>query len=96
MVRRRRTLPVLYFSDGFMGKTYDEGFNVIFNYGSGQRSQGLCWGALICILESILKPYVPPCAVVPLGSSKTGMESSVAKNTPSQIKGALCVPFHLP
>ena len=69
---------------------------MIFNYGSGQRSQGLCWGVLIFILESILKPYVPPCAVVPLSGSKTGMESAATKNTPSPINEALCVPFHLP
>ena len=115
MVRCRRTFPVLYFFDGFMGKAYGEGFDMIFNYGSdhtgkaydeafdvifnygpGQRSQGQCRGALICILESLLKHYVPPCTVMLLGGSKTEMESSAAKNNPSQINRALCVPFHLP
>ena len=69
MVRRRRTLPVSYFSDCFMEKAYEGGLDVIFNYGSGQRPQGLSWGALICILENIFEPYVPP--YFPLGGSKT-------------------------
>ena len=41
MARRRRTLPVLYFSYGFMEEAYEGGLDVIFNYGSGQRQQGL-------------------------------------------------------
>ena len=100
MARRRRTLPVLYFSDGFMEEAYEGGLDVIFNYGSSQRPQGLGWEVLIYISENIfelyISPYVPLCVVVPLGGSKTGMESSAAKNTPFQINGALCVPFRLP
>ena len=41
MARRHRTLPVLYFSDGFMEEAYKGGLDMIFNYGSGQRPQGL-------------------------------------------------------
>ena len=37
MARCRRTLPVLYFSNGFMEEAYEGGLDVIFNYGSGQR-----------------------------------------------------------
>ena len=100
MARRCQTLPVLYFSDGFMEEAYEGGLDVIFNYGSGQRPQGLGWEVLIYILENIFElcifPYVPLCIVVPLGGSKNGMESSASKNTPSQINGALCVPFRLP
>ena len=100
MARRSQTLPVLYFSDGFMEEAYEGGLDVIFNYGSGRRPQGLGWEVLIYILENIFElcifPYVPLWVVVPLGGSKTGMESSAAKNTPSQINGALCVPFRLP
>ena len=39
MVRRRRTLSVLYFSDFFMKEAYERGLDVIFNYGSGRRPQ---------------------------------------------------------
>ena len=100
MARRRRTLPVLYFSDGFMEEAYKGGLDVIFNYGSGRRSQGLGWEVLIYILENIFELYISPYVllyvVTPLGGSKTGMESSAAKNTPSQINEALSVPFRLP
>ena len=100
MARRCRTLPVLYFSDGLMEEGYEWGLDVIFNYGSGRRPQGLGWEVLIYILENIfelcISPYVPLCVVVPLGGSKTGMESSATKNNPSQINAALCVPFCLP
>ena len=41
MARSRRTLLVLYFSDGFMEEAYKGGLDVIFNYGSGRRLQGL-------------------------------------------------------
>ena len=75
MTRRRRTLPVLYFSDGFMEEAYQGGFDVIFNYESSQRPQGLGWEVLIYILHNIFElcifPYVPLCVVVPLGGSKT-------------------------
>ena len=87
MVRRRQTLSVLYFSDDFMEEAYEGGLDVIFNYGSSRRPQGLSWGTLICILENIvephLSPYMPLCLVVSLGGSKTGMKSSAAKNLPS-------------
>ena len=69
MVRRRRTLSVLYFCDCFMEEAYKGGLDVIFNYGSGRRPQGLSWGALICILENIFEPYVPP--YFPFGGLKT-------------------------
>ena len=78
---------MLYFSDYFMEEAYEGGLDVIFNYGSGRRPRGLSWGALICILENIfephLSPYMPLCLVVSLGGSKTGIESSTAKNPPS-------------
>ena len=100
MARCRRTLPVLYFSDGFKEEAYEVALDVIFNYGSGQRPQGLGWEVLIYILENIfelyISLYVPLCVVVPLGGSKTGMESFAARNTPSQINRALCVPIRLP
>ena len=41
MVRRRRALLMSYFSDCFMEEAYEGGLDVIFNYGSGQRPQGL-------------------------------------------------------
>ena len=37
MARLRRTLSVLYFTDGFMEEAYEGGLIVIFNYGSGRR-----------------------------------------------------------
>ena len=87
MARRSRALPVLYFSDGFMEEAYEGGLDVIFNYGSGRRLEGLGWEVMIYILENIFElcifPYVPLCVFVPLGGSKTGMEFSAAKNTPS-------------
>ena len=87
MVRRRWTLLVLYFSDCFMEKASEGGLDVIFNYGSGRRLQGLSWSALICISENIfepqLSPYMPLYLVVSLSGLKTGMESSAAKNPPS-------------
>ena len=96
----RRTLSVLYFSDGFMEEAYKGGLDVIFNYGSGRRPQGLGWEVLIYILENIFELYISPyvllCVVTPLDGSKTGVESFAANNTPSQINGALCAPFRLP
>ena len=74
MVRLCRTLSVSYLYDCFMEEAYEEGFNVIFNYGSGRRLQGPSWGALIFILKNIFEPYVPP--YIPLGGSKTRIESS--------------------
>ena len=41
MARRCRTFSVLYFSDGFMEEANEGGLDVIFNYGSGRRPQGL-------------------------------------------------------
>ena len=100
MVRRRRTSPMLYFSNGFMEEVCEGVLDVIFNYGPGRRPQGLGWDVLIYILENIfefyISLYVPLCVAMPLGGSKTGMESSIAKNTPSPINGARCVPFCLP
>ena len=100
MARHHRTLPVLYFSYGFMEEAYKGGLDVIFNYGSSRRLQGLGWEVLIYILENIFELYISPyvllCVVTPLGGSKTKMESSATKNTPSQINKALCVPFRLP
>ena len=100
MARRCQTFPVLYFSNGFMEEAYEGGLDVIFNYVSGRRPQGLGWEVLIYILENIFElcifPYVPLRVVMPLGGSKTGMESSTSKNTLSQINKALCVPFRLP
>ena len=87
MVRRRGALLVSDFSDCFMEEAYEGGLDVIFNNGSGRRAQGLSWGAQIFILENIFEPHLPPymplCLVVSFGGSKTGMESSAAKNPPS-------------
>ena len=47
MVRRRRALSMLYFSNCFMEEAYEGGLDMIFNYGSGRRPQGLSWGVLI-------------------------------------------------
>ena len=69
MVRRRRALSVSYFFDCFMEEAYEGDLDVIFNYGLGRRLQGLSWGGLICILENIFEPYVPP--YFPLGGLKT-------------------------
>ena len=69
MVKHCRALSVSYFSDRFMEEAYEGGLDVIFNYGSGRRLQGLSEGSLICILENIFEPYVPP--YFPLGGSKT-------------------------
>ena len=100
MVIRRRTSPVLYFSNGFMEEVCEGGLDVIFNYGPCRRPQGLGWDVLIYILENIfefyISPYVPLCVALPLGGSKVGMESFEAKNTPSLVNGARCVPFRLP
>ena len=58
----------------------------------GRRLHGPCWNTLICLLRDIfephISPYMPLYLVVSLGGSKTGMESSAAKNPPSQINGA--------
>ena len=63
MARRRRTLSMLYFFDGFMEEAYEGGLDVILNYGSGRRPQGLGWGVLIYNLENIfeldISLYVP-------------------------------------
>ena len=82
MASSRRTLSILYFSDCFMEEAYEEGFDVIFNYGSSRRRQGegMCWGALICILKNIFKPHVPP--YILLGGSKTLIESSALRRAP--------------
>ena len=80
-------LLVSFFSDCFMEEAYEGDLDVIFNYGSGQRPQGLSWVGIVCISKNIfephLSPYMPPCLVASLGGSKTGMESSSAKNLPS-------------
>ena len=90
MVRRRQALSA--FSDCFMEEAY-EGGSVIVNCESGRRLQGLSWVEIVCISENIFKshlsPYMPPCLIVSLGGSKTGMESSAAKNLPSYIKKTL-------
>ena len=44
MVRRCGALSVSYFSDCFMEEAYEGDLDVIFNYGSGRRPQGLSWG----------------------------------------------------
>ena len=100
LVRRCLTLLVLYFSDGFIEEIYEGGLDVIFNYGSRRRAQGLSWEVLLHILENIFELciflYVPLCVVMPFGGSKIEMESSTSKNTPSKINEAICVLFHLP
>ena len=78
-----------------MEEAYEGGLNVISKYGPGRRLQGLSGVRIVCVWENILGLYAP-FLVVSLGGSKTGMESFTAKDTPSQINGALCVPFLLP
>ena len=86
MVKRRRALSVSDFFDCFMEEAYEGGLDVIFNYGSSRRLQGLSWVGIVCISENIfqlhLSPYMPPCLVVSMGGSKTIMESSAAKKPP--------------
>ena len=65
MARHCRTPPVPYLSDCFMEEAYEEGFDVIFNHGSGWRRQGMCWDTLICLLKNVFEPHIP------LGGSKT-------------------------
>ena len=78
-----------------MEEAYEGGLNMISKYGLGRRLQGMSRVRIVCIWENILQLYAQFLAAS-LGGSKTGMESSVAKDNPSQINGALCVPFHLP
>ena len=78
-----------------MDKAYEGGLNVIAKYGPGRSLQGFRGVGIVCVWRNILKLHAPFLAV-PLGGSKTGMESSIAKNTPSQINEALYVPCHLP
>ena len=92
LVRRYRESD---FYDCCMEKAYEGGLNMISKYGPGQRLQGLSGVGIVCAWENIFELYAPLLAAS-LGGSKTGMESSTTKNTPSQINGALCVPFHLP
>ena len=77
-----------------MEEAYEGGLNVISMYGLGRRLQGLSRVRIVCVWENILEIYAPFLAAS-LGGSKTGMESFAAKDTPSQINGAFCVPFHL-
>ena len=91
MARHCRTLPVLYFPDGFMEEAYEVGFDMIFNHGSGRRPQGLGWEVLIYILKNIFElcifPYVPLCVIVPLSGAKTGMESLQRRTPPLKLTG---------
>ena len=79
-------LPALYRSNCFMERACGEGFDVIFNYGCDREPQGLGWGLLMCVLKNIvdryISPYVPLCAVMFLGGSKTRVGSSTTKNKP--------------
>ena len=78
MVRRRQELN---FYGYCMEKVYEGGSNVIVKYGSGRRPQGLSRVGIVYISENILELCAPFLAAS-LGGSKTGMESSAAKNTP--------------
>ena len=91
MVRRYRESD---FFDCCMEEAYEWGLNVISKYGPGRRLQGLSEVGIECVWENILGLSAPFLAVS-LGGSKTRMKSSTAKDTLSQINGALCVPFHL-
>ena len=77
MVGRRWALLMSFFSNCFMEEAYEGGLYVIFNYGLGRRPQGLSWVGIVCISENIfephLSPYTPPCLVVSLSGSKTGI-----------------------
>ena len=77
-----------------MEEAYKGGLKVISKYGPGRRLQGLSRVGIFCVSENILGLYAPFLAAS-LGGAKTGMESSAAKDTPSQINRALCVHFHL-
>ena len=92
MVRRYRESD---FYDCFMDEAYEGGLNVIAKYGPGRSLQGLNRVLIVCVWMNIPKLHALFLAA-PLGGLKTRIESSIAKNTPSQINEALCVPFHLP
>ena len=77
-----------------MEEAYKGGLNVISKYGLGRRLQGLSGVGIVFVSENMLELYAPFLAAS-LGGSKTRMESSTAKDTPSQIHGALYAPFHL-
>ena len=87
-------MPGVELYDRCMEEAYEGGLSVISKYGPGRRLQGLSGVGIVCVSENILELCAPFLAAS-LGGSKTGMESSAAKNTLSEINGALCVPFHL-
>ena len=79
------------FYDCCMEEADEGGLNAISKYGPGRRLQGMSGVGIVCVWENILELYAPFLAVS-LGGSKTGMESSAAKNTPppSNQRGSLC------
>ena len=78
MVRRHRESD---FYDCCMEEAYEGGLDVIIKYVPSRRPQGLSGVEIVCISENILELYALFLAAF-LGGSKTGMESSVAKNVP--------------
>ena len=64
-----------------MEEAYEGGLNLISKYGTGQRLQGLSGVEIVYVSKNILELYAP-CLAAPLGGSKTGMKSSIAKDTP--------------
>ena len=64
-----------------MEEAYEGGLNMISKYGPGRRLQGLSEVGIVCVSKNILELYAPFLAAS-LGGSKTGMESSAAKDTP--------------
>ena len=65
-----------------MEEAYEGGLSVVSKYGPSRRLQGLRGVGIVCVSENILELCTPFLAAS-LGCSKTGMESSAAKNTPS-------------
>ena len=65
-----------------MEEVCEGGLSVVSKYESGQRLQGLSGVGIVCVWETIIELCTPFLATS-LGDSKTGMESSTAKNTPS-------------
>ena len=68
--------------DCCMEEAYEGSLSVISKYGLGRRLQGLSGVGIVCVSENILE-LCSPFMATSLGGSKIGMESSVAKNTPS-------------
>ena len=65
-----------------MEKAYEGGLSVVSKYEPGRRLQGLSGVKIVCVSDTIIELCTPFLAAS-LGGSKTGIESSETKNTPS-------------